>query len=249
MRRVNRLIRQFDAVYKSTSDGYQRDRVRKELKELKAYRDQFLALHEIDQAEIEDSTADAGVLDGFPILRDLVREQLNPPAEPQDEIDYLSLYMECFYDEFMIFLTPKKLRLDSRYALERDRFYPEYHELLRQIQDYRKTVDVSGDLAKNANYRSDVTSDIRSRAQKLRTNLMIRGARYFVRVRNFAAELVEDLQDEAGACKNGEDVLEFQELPGIKYLGGLTVWHALQLLLALGREIVAYLHVPDAALQ
>ncbi len=248
VRRVNRLIRQFEVVFKSTSDGYQRDRVRKELKQLKDYRRQYLALHDIDQAELKESSSPTDGLDGFPILRDLVREEV-PPREKYDEIDHLQLYMDCYYDEFMIFLTPKKLRLDVKFSLERDKFYPEYHELVRQVHDYLKTVDTSAELVKKADFRSDIATDVKSRVRKVRTNLLIKSARYFLRVRNFAAELVEDLEEDGGICKNGEEVLEFQELKGIRYLGGLTTWHALLLLLALGREVVAYLNVPDAALE
>jgi hypothetical protein len=120
---------------------------------------------------------------------------------------------------------------------------------LRILHEYTTTVEGSDDLVRKANYRSDVTADVRSRNNKLRTNLMIKGARYFVRVRNFASDLLEDLEDDGGVCKNGDEVLEFQELKGIRYLAGLTVWHGLQLLRALSREIVNYLNVPDASLE
>lgn len=248
VRRVNRLIRQFEAVFKSTSDGHQWDRVRKELQQLKAYRQQYLAMHEIDPAKIKEPVVTEDGLDGFPILRDLVREEM-PPREKHDEVDFLQLYMDCFYDEFMIFLTPKKLRVDSKFSLERDRFYPEYHELVRQVHDYRKTVDTSAELVKKADFRSDIVTDVKSRTHKIRTNLLIKAGRYFVRVRNFAGDLVADLEEDGGICKNGEDILEFQELKGIRYLNGLTVWQALLLLLALGREVVSKLNIPEAALQ
>lgn len=247
VRRINRLIRQFEVVFKSTYDDYQRDRVRAELKELKTYREKYLALHPVDPRELQDAPVSDG-LEQFPILRDLLRDQVDPP-EKQDEISLLKLYMLCYYDEFMIFLTPKKLRLDVKFNLERDKFYPEYHELLRQVQEYQRSVEESADLVEKANYRRDVAADLKSRNGKLRTNLLIKAARYFVRVRDFASELLEDLNDEGGICKNGEEVLEFQELKGIKYLNGLSVWHALQLLLAISREIVVFLKVPEASLQ
>lgn len=246
IRKVNRLIRQFESVYKSTSDAHQRKRVLTELKDLRDYRDKFSALHGVADADLEVPEVQE-LPAGFPILTDLLGEEEDPP-ELSDEVGVLRLYMDCFYDEFMIFLTPKKLRLDAKYSLARDKFYAEYHEIERDRQDYLKAAASGGEMIRSSHYTTDVTTDIKSRTYKLKTNLLIKAARYFTKVRDFADEILEDLDAEGAICKNGDDVLMFNELPGIKYLGGLQVWYALKLLASFAREVLQFLNVPSASI-
>jgi hypothetical protein len=54
LKRLNRLIRQYEIVYKTTPDADQRERVESKLKELRGYRDMILAVNVINRSEMED---------------------------------------------------------------------------------------------------------------------------------------------------------------------------------------------------
>jgi len=52
LKRLNRLIRQFESVQKSTTDPFQRDRVSIQLKKLKTYREKVESFHIINKEEL-----------------------------------------------------------------------------------------------------------------------------------------------------------------------------------------------------
>ena len=51
LKRINKVIREYEAILKTSIDVDQRDRVSKEFKELKSYKDKILAVNIISDTE------------------------------------------------------------------------------------------------------------------------------------------------------------------------------------------------------
>jgi len=241
LKRLNRLIRQFEAVYKSTGDPYQRDRVSRELKKLKDYRGKVESFHLIDQEALKEPAAE-DELQGFPFLRDLLAGGTKKEFADK-EILHLFLYFSYFEKEFLPLLSEKKLKLDFKYSLERDGFYHRFANLNRQYLDYEE------DAARLGQYQGQHEDEMRRRNVKMKRNLILEMNRFFKRLETFTNDLVEDIEAEGLKCLNSSDGLHFDALEGNKYLNGLTVHEALVRVNAFSTEVIAYLNVPNIAPQ
>ncbi|HEY9594619.1 MAG TPA: hypothetical protein VHE79_09080, partial [Spirochaetia bacterium] len=138
LKRLNKLIHQYETVYRTTRDGDQRERVERELKELRDYREKILAVNVVDTGALEDKPRVADPLADAPRLKSLlVANELLPgdhpvppivtkgvtPTSSQLEMYHLALYIAHFEREFLPFLTEKKLQLDFKFSMDRDSFY------------------------------------------------------------------------------------------------------------------------------
>ncbi len=253
--RLNLVIRQYESVYKTTSDKERRQRVEKELKELKKHREQILAVNVVEpepQAE-EDSSTD---LSAFPLLERLVNREasLDPqkrvpilwprdenPSTAQQEVYHLMLYMKWFREEFLPFLTEKRLKLDFKFSLDRDGFYARFQDVERKLDGFRE--ETARIQASSAGH--DMEIEMKKRVGKLKREIEADAAKLFHAVRGFARELSEDALGEGVKCLNGNERIEFDRIEGKRALEGRTVRGALDDMARLGSEIERYLNVPD----
>jgi len=145
--RLNRVIHQYETVLLTTSDSEQRQRVQKQLRELRKHREQILAVNIIDQKTVH-GVEESDTLADLPFLQRLAaREKDLRPAQrlgllwsheatatpAQQEIYNLMLYMRWFRDEYLPFLTEKRLKLDYKYSLDRDAFYAKFQDVERKL--------------------------------------------------------------------------------------------------------------------
>ena len=54
LKQINNAIRQYEVVFKTTKDSYQKQRVRRELTKLKDYREKFEHVYSLVEEEPED---------------------------------------------------------------------------------------------------------------------------------------------------------------------------------------------------
>ena len=151
---LNKLIRQYETVFRTTTDPDQRIRVQRQLKDLREYREKILAVHVINEADLADERVMRDdPLDHAPLLRALLaknetdtRADAVPPfsapnAEPtkiQLEMFHLALYVRYYEKEYLPFLTEKQLKLDFGLSFDRDRFYNTFQALERKMASYRE---------------------------------------------------------------------------------------------------------------
>jgi hypothetical protein len=253
--RLNRLISQYATVYRTTTDPDQKERVERQVKELRSYRDKLLAVNVIENTEVEQPEEE-DELAAFPLLETLRAENValpygdalesvaakgaNPTAS-QEEVFNLSLYARRFEREFLPFLTEKKLKLDFKYSMDRDAFYSPLQALQRRIVDYRQE---TRRLAEGAVNR-EMEMETKKRTGKMARLLSVEGARLFRGLQHFAADLEEDADGDGVKCLNADDTIQFDRVEGTRQLEGLSVREALRELGALAEEAVSYLNVPD----
>jgi hypothetical protein len=256
LKRLNRLIRQYEIVYKTTPDADQRERVESKLKDLRGYRDKILAVNVINRSQMEDEGADEDELEEFPILRRLLAaNELLPPsrravpysaldAQPttsQKEMYHLSLFITYFESEYLPFLTEKQLKLDFKFSLDRDAFYSRFQELQRKIENFREE---SSRLAEGMVSR-DKEQEVRKRANKLTRLTQADAAKFFRAVGRFSGELAEDSDGDGVKCLNSDAEISFDQIEGQRVLQGRSVLDALQELEQFALEAVSYLNIPD----
>jgi hypothetical protein len=240
LRRLHRLIRQYETVYRTTADADQRDRAGRELKELKSYRDKILAVNEIDRGKLDEPPAAADALSDFPVLSNLVAADTGT-WEGDQEVRHVALYLGHFEREFLPLLTETRLKLDFKHSLERDGFYRRFQEVQRRLHEWH---DAHRRL-EDGGFNRDLESEIRTRIFKLKRNLTVEANRLFRAAERFAGVLVEDARGDGVKCLNGDASVAFDRIEGKRLLSGLSVTDALLGLADFAGEVAGYLRIPE----
>jgi hypothetical protein len=257
LKKLNTLIKQYETVYRTASDGGQRERVGKELKQLKSYRDKILAVNVFEDQEIDEPAVGEDELDEYPILRRLVNEkskeiqagrqyliseeESGEPSLTETHMSRIGLYLEFFEKEYVPFLTEMRLKLDFKFSMERDGFYRRFQELIRKLEDYRDEVRR---LAVGT-FTKDMETEVRKRTFKLKRILEAEASRFFRAIKRFTTELVEDARTDGVKCLNGDDTIGFDRIEGKRFLAGRRVVIALEDLGSYSDEVILFLNVPD----
>jgi hypothetical protein len=260
VKRLNKLIHQYETVYKTTPDADQRERALQQLKEFRSYRDKILAVNVIDAEDLAEAPVETDELAETPVLRQLVEQndELRPgqavapfayanaqPTTAQQEMFNLALYARHFEKEYLPFLTEKRLKLDFKFSLDRDGFYNGFQALQRGLENYREEVRR---LSEGTASR-DMEKEMRKRAIKVTRQVAIEGARFFRSIERFASELSEDARGDGVKCLNADTVISFDKIEGARLLEGRQVADALDEMRDFAREAIAYLNIPEIEIQ
>jgi hypothetical protein len=245
---LNKTIRQFEAVYKSTKDASQRARVTKELNKLKTYRDKLQTFHEFDSDAFEEPVS-VDEWEGLNYLKTILErtgtKNKNKKESYDDSFDdrelkYLFLYLNFFEEEFLTILSETKLKLDFKHSLERDSFYHRFENLRRlfdNVHEDSSTVDLySGQKHEE---------DMRKRSFKKKRNVIVEADKFMRSVVRFSAGLVTDIEAGGLICLNADDTLRFDRLEGKRFFEGRKVREALKELRSYAREVIDFLNVPQ----
>jgi len=256
VRRLNKLIRQYETVYRTTPDDGQKERVERQLKELRDYREKILAVNVLSEEDLREETGDADPLAAAPLLQAIVAHNaLLPPRDAvpafapvdtvptasQMEMFHLALYLRFFEKEYLPFLTEKHLKLDFKYSLDRDAFYNGFQALGRKIAQYR---DENRRILEGSVNR-EMELEIRKRTVKLTRFIQADAARLFRSIERFCRDLEEDAHGDMVKCLNCNGVIAFDRIEGERVLQGRTVGGALAELRQFAMEALAYLNVPE----
>ena len=244
LKRLNRLIRQFESVFRTTGDPLQRERVSRELKRLKSEKQQIESFHELDPAELHEEPQ-SDELQGLEFLRQILAmgPAQGPDKKASDDREqlHLSAYLQFFENEFLPLLSEAKLKLDFKHSLERDGFYHRFGNLRRLFADL-------GDEGERMDpyFVEKHAEDLRQRSFKKKRNLAVEADRFFRSLMRFSGGLVDDIAQGGSVCLNHGDTLHFdRRIEGRRYLEGQSVRGALDQLNNLGKEIVSFLNVPQ----
>lgn len=252
LKKVDRLIHQYEIVSRTTKSEEQRERVEKQILELRSYRQKILDVIIIDTPEPQEAETPVK----FKHLRRLLEAESHRPKEErieplaaddaeatpaQEEIFNLMMYARFFRSEFLPFLTEKRLRLDYKFSLDRDGFYGKYKDVERALDDFR---DANARLS-NGTLRRKMEQESFKRVIKLRGKIKSDAAKLFRAVHNFCEELIEDADTDGVKCLNGREEIVFDDIEGSRLLEGRTVSDALVVLAGFSSEVVAYLNVPE----
>ena len=256
VKRLNKLIRQYETVFRTTPDGGQKERVERQLKELREYREKILAVNVIQEEDLEEESGGTDPLATAPLLRAIAeRNAALPPAEAvppfagpdtapttiQLEMFHLALYLKFFEKEYLPFLTEKQLKLDFKYSMDRDAFYNGLQALGRKMTEYRG--ENRRLLEGEVNREREL--EVRKRTVKLTRLVQSDAARFFRSIQRFCRDLEDDAHGDMVKCLNCNGVIKFDEIEGKRVLQGRTVGGALTELRQFAMEATAYLNIPE----
>ncbi|MFI5367857.1 MAG: hypothetical protein ACHQ1F_02475 [Spirochaetia bacterium] len=254
LKKTDRLIHQYQVVSRTTKNDEQRDRVERQIQELRSYRQKILDVIIVDTPPQTETETEAPTQ--LKHLRRLseaesyrpTEERIKPlaaegvPATPvQEEVFNLMMYMRFFQGEFLPVLTEKRLRLDYKFSIERDSFYGRYKDLERSLNDFRE----ANERLSNGTLRRELEQESYMRLMKLRGRIKSDSAKLFRAVHAFCEELIEDADADGVKCLNGSEEIVFDEIEGTRLLAGRRVTDALVVLAGFSSEVVAYLNVPE----
>jgi hypothetical protein len=248
LKRLNKLIRQYEAVYRTAPDADQKERVQRQLKEFQGFRQKILAVNVIDERALEESAPEEEPLTEYPVLAVLIAENsgLNAdkriasfaakdsaPTSLQNEMFHLTLYTTFFAE--------KQLKLDLKFSMDRDAFYNTFESLQRKIADYREAHQsiTEGMVSR------DLETEVRKRALKLTRMVEVEAAKFFRAIERFCNELVEDAQAGGVKCRNCDGAVSFDRIEGNRMLQGRKVIEVLAQLKDMAAEAVGYLNIPE----
>ena len=245
LKQLNRLIRQFEAVYRTTGDPLQRERVNRELKRLKTAKNQIESFHELDPQGIREDE-EYEELQGMDFLKRILamapKGRTSEAAEVREDPEQfrLSRYLQFVEDEFLPLLSETRLKLDFKHSLERDGFYHRFGNLRRLFADLD---DESSRM--DPYFAEKHAEDIRQRSFKKRRSIALEADKFFRSLVRFSGNLIDDINQGGSICLNYGDTLQFdRKLEGNRYLENQSVRDALGQLNDLATEIVKFLNVP-----
>ena len=248
LKALNRTIRQFESVYKSTGDPSQKARVNKELNKLRTYREKLKSFHEFDP-EVLSEPPHPDEWEGLAYLKTIL-ERTGKKSSANNhvyedgfddrELHYLFLYLDFFEEEFLSILSETKLKLDFKHSLERDSFYHRF-ENLRRVMDNVHEDSSTVDLYSGQQHEEDM----RKRSFKTKRNVIVEADKFLRSVVRFAGALVEDIEAGGLTCLNADDRLRFDKIEGKRFFEGRGVAEALVELKAFAREVIEFLNVPQ----
>ncbi len=245
LKRLNKLIRQFESVRKSTTDPFQEERVSKQLKKLKAYKEKVETFHVINKDEVNE-ILEYDEFQNFPFLKGFVeRDEGEKEIRQFDdrEVFHLSLYLSFFEREFLALLSEIKLKLDFKHSMERDSFYHRFEKIRRQLYDFKDDTLALGQ------YEGKHEEDMHKRSFKLKRNLTLEADRFFRHLIKFTSELIKDIERKGLKCLNSQEKIQFDKIEESSYIAGILVAQALIELNTFSKELVSYLNVPQIELQ
>jgi hypothetical protein len=245
---LNRTIRQFESVFKSTKDPSQRARVTKELTKLKTYREKLQSFHEFDPTAFEEPVV-VDEWEGLYYLKTILeragRKSKNNKESYEEafgdrELYYLYLYLNFFEEDFLTILSETKLKLDFKHSLERDSFYHRFENLRRLFENVHQDSSTV-DLYTGQKHEEDM----RKRSFKKKRNVIVEADKFLRSVERFAGVLVTDIESGGLICLNADDKLHFDRIEGRRSFEGKMVRQALKELKSFAREVVEFLNVPQ----
>lgn len=242
LKQINGAIKKYEVVLKTSSNVMQKQRVKKELVKLKNYREKLQ--HVFSILEEQEELVTENEFKNFPFLSQIL-SPLDEKYIADREINYICYILYCFENEFLSILTERKMKLDFKYSLERDSYYNIYQELTKRVEDFEDQLVI----IEKGKYTEGTLLEIKNRLLKKRRVLLIETDRFFRKIKKFTDELLKDIEKNGPECLNKDDLINFDEIEGERYLEGYTVTQSLQMLNTFAKEVILYLNLPEIIVQ
>ncbi len=240
-RDIRQNIQNLQSKLRASHDSLQKRKIVDEISRLEQERLRESNLFADEGLVVEEEEVSG---EEYPILGGIWDQYEKVLAENRDQtrdVQGLILYLRVFDEELLGFLTPRKLKLDVKYSMVRDTFYNLYNQLERSLLNYQEESKRIG----AGDYTKKYEDDILKRLVEMRNALFIESDRFLRRLRQFAEDLIDDLDGKQILCQNGDDFLSYSNIDRETVLRGLSVKEAIEKVYEFADEAVRFIDVPD----
>jgi hypothetical protein len=238
----NRVLKQLEGVYKTSTSLFQRRRVAQEMRDVKSLiRDLRgkLLIRRSEEEYAEQETREVEEHE-FSILRAIPVQKYREDSRDR-EIDEVISYVDFFEKYYLPILSDYYIKLDFSHAIKRDTFYPRHMEIKKALKEYDYELDI---LNREEFNRIAHTRD-KSVIHKLRQRYMLLLDRFFKDLRAFLDSMLDDLQKGGNIIINPYDQVNLSEFEHNRRLDGRSVAGLLEEMKAFSGELTRYLSLPN----
>ncbi|MCX7820775.1 MAG: hypothetical protein N2258_03775 [Brevinematales bacterium] len=243
--------RRFEILYNSTKDEFKKSGIKRiilditnDLKKLNEGNIDFSQLKKYnikkeDLLKYEDNNSMEEVSE-YRILRNVPVFPLNEFSN-NEEINSIWSYLSFFGREYLGFLSSQNLKLDYSHAYMRDKFFGDYHSLVKDFENYGKILEqivLSSENSSNKQYIERLTNLETKEYREL-----------IIKTGKFLSDLMSFIEGILKAEKDGETVLlEPEKIVKIEgefsNIDGATAEEALLDLYEFVKEFVDFIKIP-----
>lgn len=235
---IDKAIIKYQILLKSAKDHVQREIYEKRINELKASRNEIRDLHNVNKKSKINYVEN---VNNKSFITEIMATERKQEYANDSEVNILFHYLNFFYQEFLSVFSERKMRLDFKFSLERDKFHHLYQELTRHLKDYQDEVY----RLKQGKFSREMQLELKHRNMQKKRNILIETDRFFKRLEKFLYEILNDLNGDELICLNGDDIINFDFIEEKRYLEGFTVRDGMHKLYNFVIEVIGFLNIPD----
>lgn len=241
------ILKQLKGVYKTSTDHLQKNRVLKEMEEVKQLINNLkgkLIIHDLEndlfKEEEEDEDEEEETEEAFSILGAIEVPPYRNDSKDR-EIDAVISYMDFFEVNYLSILSEYYIKLDFNYSIKRDMFYPRFMEIKKILKEYNYELDILNREEFNsiAFYRD------KSVIHKIRHRYLLTLDKYFKDLKNFLEVLIDDYKSDGNIILNPHDLLSLSEFEINRRLEGCSVIESLNEMFNFSVELIKFLNLPN----
>ena len=235
-----RVLQQLEGVYKTSTSITQKQRVYKDMQDLKKvikelqHRSETLGPDKIDEGDIESPSRTHSILGRINISK-------YKKNSKDREMDAVVSYMKFFEENYLPILSAHYIKLDYSHSMKRDIFYPKFMEIMHLLKQY----DYEDELEQRKEYDSSLFYRDKSVTQKGRQRYLFALDSFFKDMRNFLRIVVDDNKAGGTILMNPDDAIHLDEFENNKKLHNYPVIKALKEIYTFSDEFIKFLAMPE----
>jgi len=262
---IEMILKKLEGVYKTTSNPVQRERVFKEICEVKKILE---SIPEDGIISDKDSEVIINLEENFPnVSQEVSNSEENKSEENKetteqttkkyetiadvkikplhplcnnDDVNFLATMFNEFEDEYWGAISDYHLDLDYNHSNKRDTFFNKLENNKRLIKELIKIYEQMEHTT-----RQEFKAQLQSMANKQERTFIIEAVNYFYALRDFLILLVENYDSNGNIILNADDIIKFEKLYGEKKLSGLKVIDAVKRTLLFLNEVLDFINLPN----
>jgi hypothetical protein len=234
------ILKQLEGVYKTSTSITQKQRVYKDMQNLKKvikelqHRSETLGEGAIDEGDVESPVGIYSILSRINISK-------YKKDSKDREMDAVVSYMRFFEENYLPILSAHYIKLDYSHSGKRDIFYPKFMEIMQLLKQY----DYEEELQQKKEYESSSLYRDKSVTQKGRQRYLFALDSFFKDMRGFLKIVVDDNKSGGTILMNPDDAIRLEEFENHKKLHNYSVIKALKEIYTFTNEFIKFLAMPE----
>jgi hypothetical protein len=235
-----RILKQLEGVYKTSTSIAQKQRVYKEIQELKKVIKELQQRSETIGFEEKGEEGSESWSSAVSILGRIKISKFKKDSKDR-EMDAVVSYMHFFEASYLPILSARYIKFDYSHSGKRDTFYPRFMEIMHLLKqyDYEDELQQRKELERSSLYRD------KSVMQKGRQMYLFALDSFFKDMRNFLKVAMDDNETGGTILMNPDDIIHLEEFEENKKLNNYSVIKALQEIYTFSDEFIKFLAMPE----